>query len=112
MTELESGLHYRQLRRLVTQIHPRGTTLNAGNVTQALKGIASLQAQVGVKPLVLDYDQSLRRLNVVDRSFLIWLDHQDRRELLESIEIPVSSHERVVTAGANLFAPGESDMFG
>ena len=35
-----------------------------------------------VKPIILDYDQSRRRLNVVDRGFWIWLGRQDKAELL------------------------------
>ena len=84
---LEKGIPYRRIRRILGRVHPRGTALNAGNVTQALKGTASLQVQQGVKPLVLDYDQSLKRLNVVDRSFLIWLDQQIKSELLEAIDL-------------------------
>jgi len=65
--------------------------LNAGNISQALKSTARLQVNQGVKPLVLDYDQSLQRLNVVDRSFLIWLGSQDRREILELVDLPVEA---------------------
>ncbi|MEU0599778.1 hypothetical protein ABZ484_16250 [Streptomyces sp. NPDC006393] len=87
---LESGLQYRYIRRKLSRVHPRGSSLNAGNVTQALKGVASLQVQQGVKPLVLDYDQSLKRLNIVDRSFLIWLVQQDKEDLLDLIDVPLS----------------------
>ena len=97
--ELERGLQYRKLRRTLSNVHPRGAQLNAGNVTEALKSTASLQVQQGVKPLVLDYDQSLRRLNVVDRSFLIWLGQQDKNELLELIDVPANTLE--VLSGAN-----------
>ncbi|MYX27357.1 hypothetical protein GTY75_11960 [Streptomyces sp. SID8381] len=85
---LESGLPYRNIRRILSRVHPRGSSLNAGNVTQALKGVASLQVQQGVKPLVLDYDQSLKRLNIVDRSFLIWLVQQDKEDLVDMIDVP------------------------
>ncbi len=41
--------------------------------------------KLAVKPIVLDYDQTARRLAVVDRSFLVWLQHQDRADLLATI---------------------------
>jgi hypothetical protein len=44
---------------------------------------ASLQVQKSIRPIVFDYDQATRVLNVVDRSFLIWLAYQDRKELLK-----------------------------
>lgn len=88
---LERGLTYREIGTLLRQHHPRGKDLNTGNISQALKSTARLQVNQGVKPLVLDYDQSLQRLNVVDRSFLIWLGSQDRREILELVDLPVQA---------------------
>lgn len=94
--ELEKGMHYRVLRRRLGEVHPRGSQLNAGNVTQALKSLASLQVQQSVKPLVLDYDQSLKILNVVDRSFLIWLGHQDRKDLFDHVGLPSEILDKLV----------------
>lgn len=85
---LEHGLPLRRIRRILDKYHP-SAPLNAGNVTTALKSAARLQVQQGTTPIVLDYDASLKRLNVVDRSFLIWLRHQDRRELLDTIGLPI-----------------------
>lgn len=81
---LDKGLPYRWIRKRIDRHHPNAP-LNPGNVTRALKSVSSLQVQQGITPLVLDYDASLKILNVVDRSFLIWLRHQDREDLLESI---------------------------
>lgn len=96
---LELGLPYRRLRKTLGRVHPAGATLNAGNVTQALQSAASLQVRQGVKPLVLDYDQSLKRLNVVDRSFLIWLGQQDPRDLLEAIDVSPDVYTTLFEAG-------------
>jgi hypothetical protein len=64
-------------------------SLPPGNVTQALQSTASLQVgKMRIKPIILDYDQSRRRLNVVDRGFLIWLGHQDKTELLAAAGLP------------------------
>jgi len=85
--ELEEGLTYAHIRRTIDANHPTGA-VNAGNITQALKSTASLQVQHGITPIILDYDQSTRRLQVVDRGFLIWLGHQDRGALLAEAEVP------------------------
>lgn len=42
----------------------------------------------GITPIILDYDQTDRKLKVVDRGFLIWLGHQDRSDLLAEAELP------------------------
>ena len=44
-------------------------------------------------PIILDYDQTNLRLNVVDRGFLIWLANQDRNELLDLADLPVVEAE-------------------
>ncbi len=85
---LESGLPYADIRRHIDRYHPAGP-INPGNLTQALNSTASLQVKLNIKPLILDYNQSRRRLEVVDRSFLIWLQHQDSDDLLSAAGLPV-----------------------
>jgi hypothetical protein len=63
-----------------------------GNLTQALQSTASLQVKKDIKPIVLDYDQTNSKLNIVDRGFLIWLENQDRAELLDLAELPPPSN--------------------
>ena len=86
---LEEGLKYKTMRETLRKHHPEGQALNLGNLTQALQSTASLQVKKDIKPIVLDYDQTNRKLNVVDRGFLIWLQNQDRHELLELTELPI-----------------------
>ncbi len=85
--ELENGLSFSHIRQTISASHPEGT-INAGNITQALKSIASLQVKLGIQPIILDYNQSTKRLTVVDRGFLIWLGQQDRTVLLTEAELP------------------------
>lgn len=86
---LELGLTYRYIRDLLRQYHPEGQGLNLGNLTQSLQSVASLQVKKDIKPIVLDYDQTNLKLNVVDRGFLIWLANQDQKDLLELADLPV-----------------------
>jgi hypothetical protein len=88
--ELESGLRYRQLRDVLRRRHPEGVNLNQGNLTNALQSTASLQVKKDIKPIVLDYDQTNLRLNVVDRGFVIWLQNQERNEILDLAELPTT----------------------
>jgi hypothetical protein len=86
--DLEAGLPYSHIRKTISASHPKGE-INPGNVTQALQSTASLQvSRMKIKPIILDYDQSKRRLTVVDRGFLPWLGHQDRAELLDLAGLP------------------------
>lgn len=86
--QLRAGLKYSFIREVLSRSHPQGAELNPGNITQALQSTAALQVKKEVKPIVLDYDQTNLRLRVVDSSFLIWLDKQDRNELLSLAGLP------------------------
>jgi hypothetical protein len=85
---LEEGLRLSEIRKILQANHPMKDALNVGNITQALQSCASLQVSKDIKPIILDYDQTNLKLNVVDRGFLIWLDSQIRNELLEFTDLP------------------------
>jgi len=76
LEELQQGLSYTGFAEILQTHHPQGKDLNPGNLTQALQSAASLQVK-DIKP-ILDYDQTNRRLNVVDEGFFIWLANQDK----------------------------------
>jgi hypothetical protein len=85
--ELEAGLRYQDIRQVMHQIHPRKDSLNVGNLTQALQSAASLQSKKDIMPIIIDYNQTSRRMNIVDKGFLIWLQHQDVDDLLKDLAI-------------------------
>jgi hypothetical protein len=72
---LEDGLHYSDIKRCIATAHP--DSFYDMSLRNALSRVSDLQTEKKVKPPVLDYDASSRKLTVVDRGFLIWLEHQD-----------------------------------
>ncbi len=94
IAELEKGLRRTKVSTLIKAKHPMKQNLNEGNVTQALQNTASLQVQKNIRPIIFDYDQTTRVLHVVDRSFLIWLAHQDQDELLAELRIMPEAERR------------------
>lgn len=92
VNQLEIGLKQSAIRNVLRQVHPKGSELNSGNVTQSLQSTSSLQIAKDIKPIVLDYDQTNLRLNIVDKSFLIWISRQNRNELLELVGLPVDDN--------------------
>jgi hypothetical protein len=93
--KLEKGFKYNEIRQSIQSKHPTGENLNPGNLTQALQFVASLQVQKNIKPIIIDYDQTNLRLSIVDRGFIIWMQHQDRRELLRSAELPIDDEDQM-----------------
>jgi len=85
--DLEIGLRRAKISSTIKDKHPEGSKLNEGNITQALQNTAPLQVQKNIRPIILDYDQTTKSLTVVDRSFLIWLNYQDRSDLIAEIGV-------------------------
>lgn len=81
--EVEQGIHYSDIREMIESEHPEGTDLNPGNLTQSITSVSSLQAKIGIKPFILDYDSNNRRLSSVDKGFLTWISTQDEDKLLD-----------------------------
>ncbi|WP_223146703.1 hypothetical protein [Methylomonas albis] len=88
INEIEKGFRQAEIRSTLQSVHPRKQDLNSGNVTQSLQSTASLQIKKDIKPIILDYDQTNLRLNIVDKSFQIWLSKQNRNDLLELVGLP------------------------
>lgn len=86
--DIEKGFKQAAIRNTLQETHPKGKELNSGNVTVSLQSTASLQIKKDIKPMILDYDQTNLRLNIVDKSFQIWLSKQDRNELLDLVGLP------------------------
>lgn len=86
--ELESGLRRSTINELITKKHPRGGDLNPGNLTQALTSIASLQVRSGITPIIIDYDSTTKKINVVDKGFIIWLHNQNIEDILKECGLP------------------------
>lgn len=88
-SSLKKGLSLGEIRKAITQHHPQGK-INPGNITQALQYMTSLQVKKNIKPIVLDYDQTDLRLDVVDKGFLIWLENSDKEAVVELVGLPLS----------------------
>ncbi|MEA5138605.1 hypothetical protein [Arcicella rigui] len=86
---LNIGLRRSELNEVIVQKHPRGSDLNQGNLSQALTSIASLQVRSGITPIIIDYDSTLKKINIVDKGFIIWLHNQNLIEILKEANLPI-----------------------
>lgn len=87
LAKLEKGLSYYYVRDVIKDKHPQRDKLNIGNLTQSLKYISSLQVKKNIKPIIIDYDETGKKLNIVDKGFYIWLDNQNTNDLFEIANI-------------------------
>lgn len=86
--KMNGGIRRSDFTKILEEKHPRGKDLNPGNLTQALNSVASLQVKKDITPIIVDYDASSLKLNIVDKGFIIWLKNQDMSELYEMAGLP------------------------
>ena len=103
--QLENGLTPDDIHSFVNIYRLDGVSLDSNWLTNSLEVLSRLQVDwMSITPIVFDYDQTTRRLSVVDRGFLIWLSGQDRVSLLRQAGLPSNSvrkYARQVTERTN-----------
>ncbi|WP_396611473.1 hypothetical protein ACH9L7_14890 [Haloferax sp. S1W] len=85
--ELKSGKHMRDILEEIEHSHPEVDNVNQGHLTQSLGRVVPLQNDKNIEPIILDYNSDARRLDIVDKRFLIWLDNRSMDTLMEFIDI-------------------------
>lgn len=86
--EASDGLTLKKIMTTVKSKHPEGDKISAASFTNALSNVAYLQAQKDIRPIILDYDENNRRLDVVDKGFIIWKAIMDLEEQMEILDLP------------------------
>ncbi|WP_139383014.1 DUF4163 domain-containing protein [Pseudomonas aeruginosa] len=92
---LELGLPAAAARRSIELVHPKSSAVSAKKLVQALRKSVDLQVNKAIKPIVFEYDPNSMRIKIVDRSFLLWKEYQDVKELLGYADLcdDIESHE-------------------
>lgn len=85
--ELKSGKDMRDILAEIEENHSDVDDVNQGHLTQSLERVVSLQNKKNIEPIILDYNSDARRLDIVDKRFLIWLDNKSDEELMEFINV-------------------------
>ena len=81
---LRKGIPLSDIHSFIKSEHPYDFQM--ASLTQALNAIRSLQGQKNIRPIIIDYDTVNRRLEIMDRSFLIWKGVQSDTEISSLIE--------------------------
>ncbi|MFI7679560.1 hypothetical protein [Actinophytocola sp. NPDC049390] len=87
--QLSAGVRRSELRDFINTHRP-GAQVDEASLTRALNSLTQRQLTHGVRPIVLDYDHSSGTINIVDRSFLLWLVFKklDMRSIFEEAQLP------------------------
>ncbi|MFV5661589.1 hypothetical protein VXR58_15485 [Acinetobacter pittii] len=78
---LEKGLADAALKRLINEKHTKEISLP--KLHQALRKAVDLQVKIQVRPIIFEYDPTTRYIKIVDKSFLLWREYQEKTVLFE-----------------------------
>jgi hypothetical protein len=87
---LKSGLYYKALYRFLIESHPNASSFTGTTKRKfrsLLEKIVEAQTKIKISPIVFDYDKNIEKLEIVDKSFLLWLKHQEKDNLLDCIDM-------------------------
>jgi hypothetical protein len=94
---LEKGFAAAAIRRIIVQKHPQKSNVSQKKLVQALRKSVDLQVKSRIQPIVFEFDANTTRLKVVDRSFILWLSHQDKDDLYEYADLTDEIRTEIVT---------------
>lgn len=83
---LKNGMLRSTLHTLIQVNHHRGDDVRASDMGNLLKGLAALQERRGISPPIIDYDETVRKVQVVDSTFYFFLKNADLGRI--SAELP------------------------
>jgi hypothetical protein len=86
--ELENGLKFSKIQEIIFEKQKEKFKLS--DLHKALNLISVLQLEKNIRPCIIDYDDTNIKLNIVDKGFVIWLGHQDKKELLNILNLPIT----------------------
>lgn len=96
MSTLEKGFAAAAIRRTIVSKHPQKSNVSQKKLIQALRKSVDLQVKSRIQPIVFEFDANTSRLKVVDRSFILWLSHQDKDELYEYADLTDELQTQIV----------------
>ncbi len=94
---LEKGFPAAAIRRTIVQKHPQKSNVSQKKLVQALRKSVDLQVKSRIQPIIFEFDANTTRLKVVDRSFILWLSHQDKNDLYEYADLIDELQSEILT---------------
>lgn len=82
-----NGMTAQHMRRILEKAHPNGRKIQIGRLMSALKKVGDLQALKKISPIIIEYNPTRSRLNIVDKGFLAWREFQDIETLLSLADL-------------------------
>jgi hypothetical protein len=86
---ISAGMPRATLHDKIREAHHRGADVRPSDMGNLLGGLATLQARKGISPPIIDYDHSIRKIQVVDSTFYFFLRNANLEKIGEEIPNPL-----------------------
>jgi hypothetical protein len=90
---LANGMRRATIHERIQAIHHRPDDVRASDMSNLLHKLAAMQADKNISPLIIDYDQSSRLLQVVDSTFYFFLKNGDLAQFLTTLPNPLDDYK-------------------
>jgi hypothetical protein len=84
------GIGRATIKKRIEDIHHRPRSITHFDLDKLLASLAGLQNRKGISPPILDYDQTTKRLQIVDSTFYFFLHNADGEQILSQIPNPLN----------------------
>ena len=88
---IANGMRRYDIHDRIRAIHHRGDDVRGSDMSNLLSGLANLQSVKSISPPIIDYDAQNRLLQVVDSTFYFFIKNSDLKEIVDSIQNPLSA---------------------
>jgi hypothetical protein len=83
----QQGMTPQAIRRYLEKVHPNGRKIKIGRLIAALNKVSALQLSKKTSPIIIEYNPTRSRLNIVDKGYLVWRHFQDKETLLSLADL-------------------------
>ena len=82
---LQDGIAIRKLLEYIQEQLHENPRIEESFLISILEKVIPFQFENGIKPIIIDFDSGIKKLNIVDKEFIIWLSYADTTSLTKLI---------------------------
>lgn len=87
--QLLNGIKLNVVKEIISKYHPEKEKLKVSIISKVLKLLSDFQLQKKIIPNIVDYSEIYQTLQIVDKGFIIWLENQNRNNILNQVSLPI-----------------------
>ena len=86
ITNLQEGIPFHKILNWIKENNPESQLVSEKAISYILKQVISFQFLNNIRPIIIDYEEGTKKVNIVDKEFIIWLSFQEKKIIEKLIE--------------------------